>query len=350
MPEADALKNLAEGGMLARAAERLAGENSDGHTHERCCLNCGCLLTGEFCHCCGQRAHVHRTIGAFFHDLAHGVLHFEGKIWRTLPLLAWRPGELTRRYIDGQRASFVSPVALFLFSVFLMFAVVSATGNLSPEIQSSVKVVAETERAAAAELEKLNRQRAEALATKQPTAEIDEDIEQAQQELVLLRDLRERGVTEASYGTSAQTFSSELPWLEQAYHKAKRDPAFLVYKMKNNSYKWSWAIIPLSVPFLWLMFPFSRRFRTYDHVVFVTYSLSFMTLMISVGTLLAAARVPMVAVILPFIPPIHMYRQLKGAYEPSRFGALWRTVVLVIASIVVLSAFILLMLSLGVMD
>ena len=53
----------------------------------------------------------------------HGVLHFEGKIWRTLPLLAWRPGELTRRYIDGERARFVSPIALFLFSVFLMFAV-----------------------------------------------------------------------------------------------------------------------------------------------------------------------------------------------------------------------------------
>ena len=53
----------------------------------------------------------------------HGVLHFEGKIWRTLPLLAWKPGELTRRYIDGERARFVSPIALFLFSVFLMFAV-----------------------------------------------------------------------------------------------------------------------------------------------------------------------------------------------------------------------------------
>jgi hypothetical protein len=58
----------------------------------------------------------------------------------------------------------------------------------------------------------------------------------------------------------------------------------------------------------------------------------------------------MVAVILPFIPPIHMYRQLKGAYGLSRFGSLCRTAVLVIASILVLSAFILLMLSLGVMD
>ena len=40
---------------------------------------------------------------------------------RTLPMLAWKPGELTRRYIDGQRARFVSPIALFLFCVFLMF-------------------------------------------------------------------------------------------------------------------------------------------------------------------------------------------------------------------------------------
>ena len=37
-------------------------------------------------------------------------------------MLAWRPGELTRRYIDGQRARFISPIALFLFCVFLMFA------------------------------------------------------------------------------------------------------------------------------------------------------------------------------------------------------------------------------------
>ena len=93
-----------------------AGEvGADGHTHERACLNCGAALTGDYCHACGQHAHVHRTVSAFFHDLMHGVLHFEGKIWRTLPLLVVRPGELTWRYIEGQRARFVSPIALFLF-------------------------------------------------------------------------------------------------------------------------------------------------------------------------------------------------------------------------------------------
>ena len=40
------------------------------------------------------------------------------------------PGELTRRYVEGQRASFISPIALFLFCVFLMFAAVSMLGDI----------------------------------------------------------------------------------------------------------------------------------------------------------------------------------------------------------------------------
>jgi hypothetical protein len=99
----EAIGDAATGALVGRAVEPEAGESA-GHTHETRCLNCGCDLIGDYCHCCGQQAHVHRTVGAFWHDLLHGVLHFEGKIWRTLPMLALRPGELTRRYIAGERA------------------------------------------------------------------------------------------------------------------------------------------------------------------------------------------------------------------------------------------------------
>src|SRR3712207_2734111 len=113
-------------GLAARAVEPSGGEHgAEGHGP---CLNCGAEVTRRYCPECGQPAHVHRTLGAFWHDIAHSVLHFEGKIWRTLPMLAWRPGELTRRYVSGERARFVSPMALFLFSVFLMFAVFSLIG------------------------------------------------------------------------------------------------------------------------------------------------------------------------------------------------------------------------------
>ena len=36
---------------------------------------------------------------------------------------------------------------------------------------------------------------------------------------------------------------------------------------------------------MWLLFPFSRHFRLYDHTVFVTYLLGFMTLLVALLTM-----------------------------------------------------------------
>ena len=343
--------DVVTGGMLGRAVEPSAGESAEGHTEESVCLNCGTPLVGSHCHQCGQRAHVHRTVTAFFHDLLHGVFHFEGKIWRTLPMLAWRPGQLTRRYIDGQRASYVSPIALFLFSVFLMFAVVSATGNLSPNMGgSSPNDLAEAESQAVKALEGLRTGREAALKSGDPTTRIDEEIKEQEATLELVRTMRSKGVTEAVLSSPKSTFHSSIPWIEQAYLKAKKNPQLLLYKLKTNSYKWSWALIPLSVPFVWLLFPFSRRFRAYDHVVFVTYSLCFMSLLVIAASVLAYAGVTGVVPFLFLLPPIHMFLQLKGTYQLGRWGALWRTAALLIAAVFALCFFALLVIALGALD
>jgi hypothetical protein len=99
------------------------GRRGHGQEVHGACRNCGTPLQGEFCHVCGQPSHISRTLGDVWHDFLHGVLHFDNRAWRTLPMLAIRPGALTRRYILGERAKFVSPVALFLFTVFVMFFV-----------------------------------------------------------------------------------------------------------------------------------------------------------------------------------------------------------------------------------
>jgi len=108
MGEFDAIGEAVTGGLLARAVEPHAGEIDPGHTHEKNCLNCGTKLTGAFCSACGQKAHVHRSVRAFFQDFLSSLFNLEGKMWHTLPMLAWRPGEMTRRYIAGERARFIS--------------------------------------------------------------------------------------------------------------------------------------------------------------------------------------------------------------------------------------------------
>jgi hypothetical protein len=349
MGEFEAIGDLVTGSMAGRAAEASAGEpGADGHTHERNCLNCGTLLAGDYCHSCGQHAHVHRTLTAFLHDFMHGVLHFEGKTWRTLPLLAWRPGELTRNYIDGQRARFVSPIALFLFSVFLMLAVLGMTGALNAPDTSGVREEMSTNVAKdEAKLRVAEGERAKLAALGKSTAAVDKRIKSISEELQLERTMAANGLVKGS----AMRVSDDVPaWLRGPAERAGKNPELLLYKVKSNAYKWSWAVIPLSVPFLWLLFPFSRRFRLYDHIVFVTYSLCFMTLLVCVVTLIGVAGLAPVAGLAILIPPIHIYRQLRGAYGLGWFGALWRAAVLVVVAMTVMALFVMGLVGVGLFD
>jgi uncharacterized protein DUF3667 len=344
MGDLEAIGDAVTGGVVARAVEPDAGE-SDGRAEETSCLNCGAPLAGPYCHECGQHAHVHRTLSAFFHDFAHGVLHFEGKIWRTLPMLVWKPGELTRRYIEGQRASFVSPIALFLFCVFLTFAVMGLTGVTSPHLDR--EAFAKAEQKDVAELAALQKQRSEAAAHGQPTASLDAQIRKAGQDLEGIRSLRENGLMGAPH--AKPIIDSDIPWLGGVVTKARQNPDLLFYKLKTDAYKYSWALIPISVPFVWLLFPFSRRFHVYDHIVFVTYSLSFMMLLLTAGTLVGLVS-ESIASLAWFVPPVHMYRQLRGAYGVSKFGALWRTFALGIFAFVAILFFATMLVTLGALD
>jgi hypothetical protein len=344
------LGEAVSGWLMARSVEPEAGEAS-GIGHPENCLNCGAALVGEYCHACGQKGHVNRTLASFWHDLLHGLFNFEGKIWRTLPMLAWRPGDLTRRYIDGQRARFVSPIALFLFTVFLMFAVASATGGLSdtnlatPEMRKELAQDAAKQEAAVAELRK---ERDVALRAGRSTRALDAKIADNVQEIAVLKGLRSG---EVRTNPKFQVSDNNPAWLRQLIKRAGDNPDLLLFKIKTNAYKYSWALIPLSVPFLWLLFPFSRRFRLYDHTAFVTYSLSFMTLLVVVAMLLGAAGLSATAgLLIFFIPPVHMYRQLKGTYGLSRTSALLRTMLLLVFTFIALVLFGLVLVALGLFD
>ena len=370
MPDLEAVGDAATGAVLAGTVEPETG--ADGHTHEKNCLNCGAELAGEFCHACGQKAHVHRTLTAFWHDLAHGVLHLDGKVWRTLPLLAWRPGELTRRYVDGERARFVSPMALFLFSVFLMFAVFSLVGPsvVNGTGSNRARAGAELDKATQetrAELKALQDRRARIAAAGQPTAEIEADIREKQREIAIEERIARGFIPErdavatvnatrsADGGLAISTGAKSVDdWFNAAYRKAKENPKLLIYKLQSNAYKFSWLLIPISIPLIWLLFLNRRRYRreftAFDHTVFVTYSIAFMSLAAIALSLLSWIGFPdgLVSLAVLIIPPAHIYRQLKGTYGLSRGSALWRTAALLILSFVALSLFALILLTLGV--
>lgn len=344
--EAEAAGEVVTGALLGRALEPRAGEGH-GDAHDGICANCSTALIGPHCHQCGQPAHLHRSLGAIGHEILHGVVHFEGKLWRTLPLLAWRPGKLTRRYIDGERARFVAPIALFLFSVFSLFAVFSLLGispqnSFTPKTQTELNEYRER---LTAERQKLVEQRA--VSSGRPAKLLDGMIQDFDKRIGGLE------IGKPVSGPIDISGSVDTGWeqLDHGLEKAAKDPAFAIYKLQSNSYKLSWLLIPLSLPFLWALFAWRREFHLYDHAVFVTYSIAFMSLLFISLALLSAIGVPVrvleIAVVV--IVPLHVYSQLKDSYRLSRFGAILRTFVLLVAMLFVLLLFLLIILAMGVL-
>lgn len=412
--------DIITGAALARAVEPDAGEGRG--TAEKTCLNCGATLMGAHCHNCGQKAHVHRTLHAFGHDILHSVLHFDGKIWRTLPMLFWKPGDLTRRYVHGERAKFVSPLALFLFSVFLTFATFnwlvpdSGSSVTAPEsieaarteyqsdrkdIEDAITAL-EAQKKAATQAEPKdiqridskiarNRERLQSLedsrgrelremeiANEQFLSErrkIDADIARLEANLEKARKagqptknqeeelngakMAARVISTAAGGLE-NGFEDTSNWnftdlnfpgsgaLNKAVKTAQKNPQLLLYKIQSNAYKYSWSLIPISVPFVWLLFFWRRRFKMFDHAVFVTYSITFMMLLgIICAVLISSGFAPLGGMLLAFYPPIHMYRQIHHAYETSRFGAFWRMCFLSFFAMTALTLFTMLIVGLG---
>lgn len=82
------------------------------------CPNCSHGFAGpapKFCPECGQETQVKPpTVGEFLQQFGGAYLSTEGALWRTLKLLLFKPGELTRLYLAGRRKHYVLPLRLYL--------------------------------------------------------------------------------------------------------------------------------------------------------------------------------------------------------------------------------------------
>ncbi|MBO9622119.1 MAG: DUF3667 domain-containing protein [Sphingomonas sp.] len=348
MGEIDAAGEMITGALLGRAVESAAGE---GHGHGGACLNCRTELVGPHCHRCGQAGHVHRSLAAVAHEILHGVFHFEGKLWRTLPMLAWRPGDLTRRFIAGERARFVSPMAIFLFSIFAMFAVFSFAGISPPADMRGVNDYPMA--AIKLEREKVVGDREKALEqSRDPGSDAGDRAETAKDIADADARLKDLDAAAAQLKDSAsQGVTKHTGWhaLDHLIEKWQNNPSLMIYKFQSSAYKFSWLLIPLSLPFVWLLFFWKRQYKLYDHTVFITYSIAFMSLLFIVLTLAGKIGVPasFIGTAATLVPFVHVTRQLKQAYALRWWSAVARALVLSFFIFFILAIFAVILFLLG---
>jgi hypothetical protein len=87
------------------------------------CSNCGTPLQGKYCSACGQQRldERDRRFTRWLADALRQVTEVDGKLLRSLRLLLFSPGLLSREYLDGRRARYSAPISLFLLANVLYF-------------------------------------------------------------------------------------------------------------------------------------------------------------------------------------------------------------------------------------
>jgi len=82
------------------------------------CPNCGAPLPQprpNYCGHCGQETNLKPpTVGEYLQQFGGSYVAMEGALWRTLLLLLFRPGRLTREYFAGRKRRYVLPLRLYL--------------------------------------------------------------------------------------------------------------------------------------------------------------------------------------------------------------------------------------------
>ncbi|HYE46505.1 MAG TPA: DUF3667 domain-containing protein [Caulobacter sp.] len=257
------------------------------------CLNCGTPLVGHYCHECGQQAHLHNKLKHLLHEFVEGIAHFDGRLWRTLPILALNPGRLSRAWIEGRRARYVAPLHVFLFAVFIMFTVPSFLPRGADE---------------------------------RPTinfngVEAPKDPEARKAFFEAQRKAMEMQVDPEAKGFDAFV-QNGVRSIMRFFGPKMDKQQYYSYKFKTLLYKLSFLFAPISMAILWLLLLYKRRFSLYDHGVVALYGLGFMAMLITIAEILPGPLAGLWTVFLFAFVPIHAIRHLRQAYLMSWPGAL----------------------------
>lgn len=273
------------------------------------CANCGTPLVGHYCHACGQQGHLHNKLGHLLHEFVEGIAHFDGRLWRTLPLLAWRPGRLSRDWIEGKRARYVAPLHIFLFALFLMFTIPTFVHYKDADaVKFNVNGVQVYEGEAREAM--MKKQREELAARRAAPAE---DLKGAEKLAMAASDF---------------------------FIKKSERADYYLLKIKSLLYKFGFLMVPITMGILWLLLFYKKGFSLYDHATVSLYGLGFLALLVSFSELLPPAVAEIWIFFVMLFVPLHAVRHLKVAYAMGWPGAIATGLVMGVMTLFALLLFI----------
>lgn len=288
------------------------------------CPNCATPLKGAWCYQCGQLGEdFHRSAAKLVLESFREFIDIDNRIWRTLPDLMFRPGRLTRSYLDGHRAPQVPPLRLFLVVLLALFLVGLNSGSIVvPDLKLPASKDAKLNSEEA--IKRIQSDKDIAPADKQ---EIINDIKNAQVELGNRKSNAQIQLDDNKADATAKWFTAHVK--NALAHQGQFWQA-----VQNWAERFAVLLLPLSAILLTILFIFQRRFFIFDHIIFSMHSLSFLCLLLTAMFAwnhylpIKLGGWPLVAA------PVHLFAHMRGVYQTGVFGTLLRMFLLFIGSII----------------
>jgi len=90
------------------------------------CPNCGSTIAGAYCGTCGQKAQsLREPVRRFVVEALDEFIGLDGRFWRTMGLMLFRPGRLTNEYLTGRRVRYLRPLRIYISTTIIFFFLIS---------------------------------------------------------------------------------------------------------------------------------------------------------------------------------------------------------------------------------
>lgn len=241
------------------------------------CANCGAERSGPYCSRCGQNDRDYqRALPPLLSELLREAFELDSRLVRTLKLLLFKPGALSLEFSQNRRASYVSPIRLYLFTSILFFFFLSLGADVGvgedperPQVQVQVEEVQDADpNALLSLLDEPRARRAE---------EIFNRSDNSIARLVLLqiaKDLDE-----------GETLDPALVYLLGEVVDALYEPGSVVRQFMDNLGVAMFVMLPVYALLLKLFYPFRKRYYV-ENFVFSTHLHTFVYIIFMLQMLL----------------------------------------------------------------
>lgn len=345
---------------LTLAARKLAGSDQ--------CLNCGTELKGPFCYYCGQPdRNFMRFFPALLRDLMEDLLDLDSRFMRTLKPLLFKPGRLTRDYMNGRRFRYAPPMRLYIFSsimFFLLAALLSSDAIKLSSVENDQGIV-HFSADSAEEQQKVE----EALSNLPPGVREHIDVDQA------LDEAGEAEVDNPGFGLEDIQFNDE-PWdretnpvaikwlpdwindrindeIEGSPQKAEQineNPNLIVDKVFDILPATMFVLLPVVALIFKFWYLFAKRFYV-EHLIFSLHNHSFLfvslilillanvtyNMLSNHGYLTAATGAEWLAALISIWIPVYLLVSLRVVYQQGWLLTMGKFFVIGISYLMLLS-------------